>query len=330
MKAIALLSGGLDSLLVAKLLDMQGIEVIAVHCITPFALQDKIEIQQSLNRKLKVNNIKAELVIVELAEDFLEIVKNPKYGYGKNFNPCMDCKVLMLKKAKELMATYDAKFIVTGEVLGQRPKSQYEDSLNTIEKAASVSGLLLRPLTAKLLPTTIVEKNGWVKSEFLFDFSGRTRTHQMNLAKNIGIVEFPWPYGGCVLTESSFAKRIQDLLDHNSFTIAYVELLTIGRQFRINDNFKLVVGRNEKDNNRLLQQAKNNDLLVEAKDFPGPLGLGKGVIDNQVKELSSRIIAYYLRCPNLVAIDLKIFGQDKEEIINVLPLEESKITQLRL
>lgn len=327
MRALALYSGGLDSTLAIKIIARQGIEVIALHFLTPFSKCEKEHIEK-LSKKVK-EQLGAEIKIISLAEEFLEIVKHPQFGYGKNLNPCIDCKILMLKQAKQLMPELGASFIVTGEVLGQRPKSQHKDTLRLIEKQAGLEGLLLRPLSAKLLPVTLAENKGWVKREELFDFNGRARNPQMKLAEKLGIKDYAWPAGGCPLTIPSFCGRIKDLLEHGELTCDNVWLLKFGRHFRLSPAFKLVVGKDEKQNLELLKLAKGRDILFEPKELPGPTAIGKGICENGTKMLASRIIARYIQ-PGAkdIKILVKDIFQDKEEIVSADSIEENHLKKL--
>ena len=326
MKALALFSGGLDSTLAIKLIRAQGIEVIALHCITPFARYEKEE-KERLAQKLK-EQLGAELKVIELGDEFLEIVKNPKFGYGKNLNPCIDCKILMLQHARQLMKAFDASFIITGEVVGQRPKSQHRDTLRLIEKGAGLEGLLLRPLSAKLLAPTVAETKGWVKRENLFDMNGRTRKPQMQLAEKLGIKDYAWPAGGCLLTVSSFCGRVKDLLEHNDLTRDNVRLLHIGRHFRVTPFFKLVVGKDEKQNARLLDLAKPADVIFEPHELPGPTGLGRGMGDDNAKVVASEIIARYSALGNEeVRIIIRSALPEKEEVVFARGIDEKKLRE---
>jgi hypothetical protein len=325
--ALVLYSGGLDSTLAIKIVAQQGVKVIALHFLTPFS-QSAPEQIEKLAKQVK-DELGAELKIISLGEEFLEIVKHPKFGYGKNLNPCIDCKILMLNRAKQLMRELGASFIVTGEVLGQRPKSQHKDTLRLIEKQAGLEGLLLRPLSAKLLPPTAPEVNGWVKREQLFDFNGRGRTPQMKLAESLGIKEYAWPAGGCLLTIPSFCTRIKDSLEHNELTCDNVILLHLGRHFRLSPAFKLIVGKDEEQNLKLLKLAKERDIILEPQELPGPTAIGKGICENGIEMLASRIIARYTEAgAKSVKILIKDIFQNKEKIVSADSIEENHLKEL--
>jgi tRNA U34 2-thiouridine synthase MnmA/TrmU len=322
MKAIALISGGLDSTLAAGLVREQGIEVVGLRFKIPFCA--------------KTNKILPDLGIeiqeINIADDFLKLIENPKYGYGSQMNPCIDCKILMLSKAKELMEQYNAKFIITGEVLGQRPMSQHKQALETIAKRAGLESLVLRPLSAKLLPQTLPEREGWIKRQNLLDFSGRGRKQQIELAKTLGIEEYAQPAGGCLLTDPGFSKRLRDLIAYGKLNLNNIELLKIGRHFRITPETKLVVGRNEKENERLLNLAKEEDYLFMPKDIPGPTALGRGIFNEELINFSSSIICRYCDLDGSTNADIiyKKTPEQEDKILKIAPIEDSRLIELRI
>ncbi|MDP3804786.1 MAG: hypothetical protein Q8Q87_04470, partial [Candidatus Omnitrophota bacterium] len=225
-KALALLSGGLDSILAAKLVLEQGIEVEAINFLTIFCTCTHKGCQHAATQAAKTLNI--PLKIFNITEEYLEVIKNPKHGYGSNMNPCIDCRIFIFKKAKDYMKEAGASFIVTGEVLGERPMSQRRDAILLIEKEAGLKGLILRPLSAKLFEPTIPEKEGIVDRAKLLDISGRSRKPQIVLAKKFAIFDYPCPAGGCLLTDPGFAKRMKDLLVHDALTLDNARLLKFG------------------------------------------------------------------------------------------------------
>ncbi|MDD4183079.1 MAG: tRNA 4-thiouridine(8) synthase ThiI [Candidatus Omnitrophica bacterium] len=328
MKALSLFSGGLDSSLVIKLMVREGIEVIALHFVTPLSNFDKNK-EEALHKK--VTELGGKLKVVYLGDDYAEIIKNPKFGYGKNLNPCIDCKILMLRYAARLMSELGASFVVTGEVIAQRPKSQHKETLKLIEKNSGLEELLLRPLSAKLLEPTLPEREKWVNREALFGFNGRSRNPQFKLAESLGIKDFAWPAGGCLLTIPSFCTRVEDLLKHNECNPQNLELLKIGRHFRLNESFKLIVGRNEKENNEILKSAANGDAIFEPLELPGPTAVGKGVFDEGIKTIASQIIASYTsQNKEAVKVTTRIFPQDNTETISAAAVDENKLKQFRV
>lgn len=333
IKAIALISGGLDSTLAAALIKEQGIEIIALNFKTPFCLCDKKTSSGCGNQARQVaNSLGTELKLINVTNEFFKIVENPQHGYGSNMNPCIDCRILMLKKAKEFMQQINAAFVVTGEVLGQRPMSQHKHALKIIEKESGLEGLVLRPLSAQLLPETIPEKEGWVVRNRLLNLSGRTRKPQMNLAKSFNIKDYPCSAGGCLLTDPEFAKRLKDLLSHEELNLNNVELLKCGRHFRLSEEAKLVVGRDEGENERIINLAQENDYLFLPNDeLAGPTSLGRGTFSEDLVRLSCSIACRY--CDLNGKTEAKIIykkGQGEEKIIRISPIEENQLLRLRL
>ena len=276
MKAIALLSGGLDSILATKLIIDQGIDVVALNFVTVFCTCTT-QGQTCLASQKAVESLGIPLKIFNTSEEFLSVVKNPKHGYGSNMNPCIDCRIFMLKKAKAYMAEIGASFLITGEVLGQRPMSQRKDAMRQTEKEAGLDGLILRPLSAKFLPVTIPEKEGWVDREKLLKIHGRSRKPQIELAAYFGIKDYPCPAGGCLLTDPGFAGRMKDLMRNNlDFSLNDVHILKVGRHFRFSPELKLVVGRTEEDNRKLQTFGHGEDVLIQLAHMAGPLSLLRG------------------------------------------------------
>lgn len=333
MKAIALVSGGLDSTLAARLVKEQGIEVIALHFEIPFCVCGKNNPRGSGNPACgAVTDLGLELKTIDISNEFLDTVKNPKHGYGKNLNPCIDCRILMLRKAKELMAKIGADFLVTGEVLGQRPMSQYKHALELIDKESGLKGLVLRPLSAKILPPTIPEKEGWVDAHKLLGFQGRSRRPQMDLAEAFDIRGYSSPAGGCLLTEPLFVSKVRDLIDHKEFSLGNIELLKIGRHFRLGSKTKLIAGRDEKENERLSSLAKKNDYLFSTRDIPGPVALGRGVFTKGLIELSCGIVCCYSDLDPGLSADIvyRKLTQERESTLKVSALEDSRLSSLKI
>src|SRR4030043_2298018 len=269
MKAIALLSGGLDSTLAAKVVIEQGIELEALNFRTVFCTCATRGATCQASQKA-VETLGIPLRVFNVSEEYLGVVKHPKHGYGRNMNPCIDCRIFMLKKAKAYMEESGAVFIVTGEVLGQRPMSQRKDAMRLIEREAGLEGFILRPLSAKVLPTTIPEKEGWVNREKLLNISGRSRKPQIQLANHFGIRDYPCPAGGCLLTDPGFAKRMKDLMMNDpKFSLNDVHLLKMGRHFRLSPRLKLVVGRNEEENQKIQTFLQEKDILLKVSSFAG-------------------------------------------------------------
>jgi tRNA-specific 2-thiouridylase len=295
MKAIALISGGLDSILAARLIKKQGLDVIPLHFKIPFCHRDKgVSSRENNLISFVKDNLASDLKIFDISSEFLKLLIKPEHGFGANLNPCIDCKIFMLTKAKEMMKELDAAFIVTGEVLGQRPMSQHRQALELIENKSGLTGLLLRPLSAKFFPETIPEKEGWISRDRLLDFSGRSRRPQIALAQEFGMKNYPNAAGGCLLTDPEFTRRLKELIAHGELNLDNIELLKIGRHLRIREDAKLVVARDEKEGKELEGLAQENDyLFMPNEELAGPTSLGRGKFNQDLINLSCRITCSY-------------------------------------
>ena len=330
-KAIVLLSGGLDSILAARMMLEQGVEVTAVNFSARLCMCGaKSEGESSAGSAAKM--LKIPLETIDITDDFIEIIKTPRYGHGANMNPCIDCKIYMLKHAKALMEGSGASFLVTGEVLGERPMSQRKDALNLIEKRAEVKGILLRPLTAKNLEPTRPEIEGIVDRDKLFDIKGRSRKPQMALAEKFGITKYPNPAGGCLLTDPGFAKRVRDAIAHNEFSLGNIAILSVGRHFRLSDKARLVVGRDANENSILLSLAKSDDTVFKLKDHQGPISILIGVTDVGLVEQAAGIAAYHtkFRDEESVAVNYWTGKDAAKETISVKAAKREAIENLRI
>jgi tRNA-specific 2-thiouridylase len=324
LKAISLFSGGLDSQVAACLIKQQGIEVIGLTFNTPFFGSD--ERIPKAARKLGI-----EFMLVKLGQEYKDVLQNPVYGYGKNLNPCIDCHAFMLKKAGQLMEDIGASFLVTGEVVGQRPMSQNKSSLNAVDKLSGYKGLIVRPLSARLLPATIPEQEKWIDREQLLDISGRSRSRQMELAKRFGIEDYPTPAGGCLLTEQNFANRLKLYLQRNpDVDLEGLRILKFGRHFYLNPTTLLIVGRNNADNMKLLELAAEKDYILKVSTHPGPVGIIKATspIDSDILNRCGAIVARYSDAHNDATATIKIsrVGNEDEEYIEVVPASPSDVT----
>lgn len=270
-RAIALLSGGLDSTLAVSLMLEQKIDVIALNFVTPFCTCTKSGCQNQA--KKMAHKFGIDIHIVSLKEEYIDIIKNPKYGYGRNMNPCIDCRIFMFSKTHEYMNEVGASFVFSGEVLGERPMSQRRETMQLIEREAGLSGKLLRPLCAQYLEPTIPEIEGIVDRNRLLAIQGRSRKPQILLAQERGINDYPCPAGGCRLTDPHFAKRFRDALEHGEDSIDEISLLRYGRHFRLPNGVKVIVGRDEIENNRLKTLSKDEDSVLEVACHPGPITL---------------------------------------------------------
>jgi len=291
LKAIALFSGGLDSALAIKLIQDQNIEVEGVYIDTGFeSNKEKIEYLQKLAEELGI-----KLSVLDIKEQYIkEILFNPIYGYGKNMNPCIDCHANMIRVAKEYMKKTDAKFIISGEVVGQRPMSQRLPVLNAVNKLANAKGLVLRPLSAKLLPPTIPETKGWVDREKLLGISGRNRKVQLDLAKKYKLEHFESPAGGCLLTDINFSKRLKDFSKTLKLTPDEIDLLKVGRHFNI-EGKKIIISRKAEENPVLKEYRGELFEKMYPKGFPGPGGLVEKNASEKIKQLAADMMVSYTR-----------------------------------
>lgn len=271
---MGLLSGGLDSMLAARIILDQGIEVQGVSFVTPFFGDEKAQrAAQQLQIPLKV---------LDFTQEHWAMVRHPRYGYGKGMNPCIDCHALMVRKAGEWMEEARADFLFTGEVLGQRPFSQTKPSLRAVEKASGFLNRILRPLSALLLPETIAEQEGLVDRSRLLDINGRSRKRQMALAEKYGLADYPAPAGGCLLTDPIFSLRLKELLAHSPEPARReLELLKVGRHFRLLSKVKVIVGRNQKENEFIEKWAVPEDGWARVVVYPGPTVAAVGGIELQ-------------------------------------------------
>jgi hypothetical protein len=324
-KALVLLSGGLDSLLATKIILDQGVDVEAVHFVTPFCRCDC----GSVAKFSKEFGVKVHSIF--LGQDFLDIVANPRFGYGSQMNPCLDCRILMFRRAKELADKIGADFLVTGEVLDERPFSQRLKAMQLIERETGLEGKILRPLSAKLLPPTEAERMGWVDRERLFAIKGRRRTLQIELAARLGIKDYPNPSGGCLLTDPAFARRVKDHLEHEGkLSLDDALLLMIGRHFRI-DGVKIVVGRNKDENDRLMGLAERRKApYLMVKDYKGPVTLIMDKKDPAIMEKAAAITVRYSDAPKNIPVSVICKFADKESEIKVVAMSDKQIERLRI
>ena len=324
IKAIGMFSGGLDSVLAVKLIKEQGIDVDVLHYNIGF---DSLKLERRVKKKAfetTREEIEAQLGVtiqdIDVTEKFLQVVLHPKYGYGSEMNPCIDCKVFLLRQAKEYMESHGAKFIFTGEVVGQRPMSQQRQTLLQIEKAAGLSGYLLRPLSAKLLEPTIPEQEGWVDREKLLNIGGRGRSDQLALAKKFNL-SYQQPAGGCLLNDPQFSIRLRDLIKHKgkeNISTDDSSLLKFGRHLRLSETLKIIVGRHEVDND-FLEKYCAGRWTAEVRDVPGPLVLIDGEPGPEEFELIGKITAAYGKAKDADQALVDFTKDGKEHSLMVTP-----------
>lgn len=318
IKAVALISGGLDSMLAVKVIQEQGIHVEGINFFTGFcveghthAIRKKHQNKQKRNNALWVaEQLGIKLHIIDVVEEYKDILLNPTHGYGKNMNPCLDCKSFMVTKAREWMEENEFDFIITGEVVGQRPMSQRRDTMPVIAEESGSGERLVRPLSAKTLPQTLPEKNGWLDREKLYDFTGRTRKPQMALAKQYGFKDYATPAGGCcMLTDENYSQKLVDMWKNRpnrEYELDDIILLKIGRHFRFSDDFKLIIGREEGENN-FMKGYRNQFKTVYSTSHSGPLSIIDGEInDPEDFKQALALIARYTQGKDATEVTLEI------------------------
>ena len=312
-KALGLISGGLDSSLALLTLKRQGIDVTGIAFVTPF-----------FNAEKAIASAKAldfPLIVEDISDIHLGVLKAPKYGYGRNMNPCIDCHALMFKLAGERMQKDGFDLLFSGEVLGQRPMSQNANALRSVAKLSGYPDRVLRPLSAKLLPETVMEKEGLVDREQLLDIQGRSRKRQQVYAKEWGYHDYPASAGGCLLTEEGFSNQLRDLLTHDpDADVNAVELLKAGRQFRLSKEAKLVLGRNKADNDQIQQLTQPEHIVMRCANFSGPLGIYCGPADSEDLLTAAAILASYGKGKDETSVDVLTIHGEIEQTVNVPPM----------
>ncbi len=322
-KALGLMSGGLDSTLAAIALRRQGVEVTGISFVTPFFGAGKA--------KVASKSLGFPLIVQEISEGHLEMIKQPKYGYGRNMNPCIDCHAMMFRLAGEIMERDGFDFLFSGEVLGQRPMSQNANALRSVANYSGYPDRVLRPLSAKLLPITPMEESGLIDREQLLDIHGRSRRRQQALAIAWDFPDFPSSGGGCLLTEAGFSNQLRDLLQHTpQATPSDVELLKFGRQFRLSPTAKLILGRHQADNDNLHKLTEGCHQKLHCANFSGPLGLFVGNTEQQDLEKAAAILASYGKGKNEAEVEVIFSNQEKEFALTVAPMSREKSIEMIL
>jgi tRNA U34 2-thiouridine synthase MnmA/TrmU len=345
IKAIALLSGGLDSTLAVKIISNMGIEVQGINFYTGFCVTEhrrKIRRNKDKNKIVQNEALRAgadlgiKVELIDISEDYYKTVLfEPKYGYGSAMNPCVDCRIYMFQKAKEYMEEVGAQFVFTGEVLGQRPKSQHMRELLRIAKESGLEGLLLRPLSAKLLPPTIPEIKGWVDRNKLYDIQGRSRHVQMQLAAEFGIEEYPQPSGGCCfLTDQNYARKLRDLITYKGKERIVMDdfiLAKVGRHFRLSEDLKVIVGRDEAENKFLANFCKKGDhWFFETVDYKGPLTVTDGEVMPEDIDLIAGITAGHSDGKTAEIVQVQYRGNKGEGTVWVRPITGQELEEFRI
>jgi len=320
VKALALISGGLDSILAARLIMDQGVDVVGVSFESPFF--------SAGGARSACAALGIELVVVDISEGILALLRGPKHGFGKHMNPCIDCHALMVHRTVEMMEDMGASFIVTGEVVGQRPKSQMRFGLQAVARESGAGDVLVRPLSAKLLSPTLPEERGWIDREKLLGLHGRTRKPQMELAERYGITEYATPAGGCLLADENFGRALKDLIEHDQLNVSEAALLNIGRQFRLSERAKLIVGRNHAENEELFRRRPPGDLCVKSTDRKGPVGVFAGERGDEEMKLAAGIVARYTGARAGETVPVQLWSDDGfSKNLDVEPLEPRSVRE---
>jgi tRNA-specific 2-thiouridylase len=329
IKAVGLLSGGLDSILAVRVLQEQGVEVTALHFRTGFSYEDtrmacRPDKAQPLAARRAADILGVRFEVIDAADDYLPVVLHPRHGYGSGMNPCVDCRIFLLRKAKVWMEEHGHDFVFTGEVVGQRPKSQMKPTLGVVEHESGLRGLLLRPLSAKQLSPTVPELRGWVERDRLCAISGRGRGDQIRLAAEFGIVDYPQPSGGCCfLVDQNYVRRLRDLLCHEgagALSKAQAHLLSMGRHFRLRSGRKAIVGRNEHENAALEAIVPHDSVVIRILDHPGPVAIVTGTPSPSEVEEAAGIACGYSDGRDAPELRVEVErGDGSQEKITVQP-----------
>lgn len=345
IKAVAMLSGGLDSTLAVKIVADQGVEVIGINFNTGFCLTDHKRKMLGLGADINPETVRNEALqagarwripveIIDISAEYMEILTSPKHGYGSAVNPCIDCRIYMQKKAKQYMDKIGAKFLITGEVVGQRPMSQMRNTLKMIEKESGLAGYVLRPLSARVMEPTVPEIEGWVDREKLYGFYGRGRKPQMELARELGLLDYPQPAGGCCfLTDRNYARRLKDLFNHQNkktITAEQVLMLKVGRHFRLNERAKAVVGRNETEN-LFLEKNTAGRVTITCQEEMGPLTVLEGEIGEEEVRLGAALTARYSDGKKDGTVRVEIcYPDDGTVLMDTGVMDEAECERMRL
>lgn len=322
-KCFALFSGGLDSMLAVLHMHKLGYEVIPIFFETPFFRAEKAQ--------KAAREIGFELMVHDLTTEHLKMLKNPRYGFGKNMNPCIDCHGLMFKEAGRLMEKHGVDFLISGEVLGQRPMSQRKDALNAVGKLSEVKDLLVRPLSQKLLTDTKPIREGWVNKADMLDIQGRGRHRQLQMAEEFKINFYQNPGGGCLLTDIGYSRKLRDLMHHEMMTENFIKFLQIGRHFRLNEHTKMIVGRNNDDNAKL-GNLTTDEIVFHAVGIPGPLGVvqsRQALEQKEIETAAALLLRYCSKAADIAEVEYGLNFKLNNKI-KVHKLEEKKVRNMQI
>jgi len=321
-QALALMSGGLDSQLAVCVLKAQGVPVKAISYESPFFSAD--------NARKACARLEVPLTVLTFTEDILEILREPKHGFGGCLNPCIDCHARMLKRAGALLGTLECDFLVTGEVLNERPMSQTRRSLGIVARESGYPDLVLRPLSAGHLDETEPERRGWVNRHQLLSLEGRSRKPQFKLAEQFELGDYPTPAGGCLLTDPNFCKRLQDLRDIGGVTPRNAYLLQLGRHFKIAPDYRAVVGRNEGENHRLRENAAPDDIYLRCCSKPGPAALLPGTATPEQIQRTAALCARYCNQDQPAPVEIEFLRGGRATRALVPPMDPAEAEALRV
>ncbi len=340
IKAIGLVSGGLDSALAVAVVKRLGVDILAVHASIGYSsgfmraeiAGEKHEDLMAAEAARMSAAFGVPTRVLDLVEEYFDVLLHPRHGYGANVNPCIDCHLFMIRKAKEVMEREGARFVFTGEVLGQRPMSQNYKALELIDRESGLEGRLVRPLSARLLPETLAEKNGWIARDGLLDIQGRSRRRQMELAPALGVTGYSSPAGGCMLTDENYAARFKDWMRHRRgapLTHEETLLFSVGRHFRLSSSVKAVVGRREAENH-YIERAWGAGWLAAPVDVPGPTVLVQGPTGDEDLRLGAALVARYSDAKTAPSVKVVVRKGDEEIIFDVAPAADDLIDRLRI
>jgi tRNA-specific 2-thiouridylase len=330
-KAVALYSGGLDSTLAILQMMKFGVEVEAISFLTHFGCDATDSSSCGSDPYPAAQKFGFKVKLAHLGQKFVDIVRNPRFGHGKNMNPCIDCRLIMLEEARHYLEMSGGDFVITGEVLGQRPMSQRRFAIDLIARNSGLAGRLVRPLSGRLLPPTVPEKEGLIKRDWLLDIQGRSRKRQMELAAGFGLTDYPNPASGCLLTDKNYSNRLRDLMTHKpDLDFNDLNLLRVGRHFRLGPATKLVVGRKESENLTIESLCQIGDIIFEATDFKSPLGLLRGESDEELTNITASIVARYCDGKREALLRVEMRNKDQITILETPPASDSFIEQIRL
>jgi tRNA-specific 2-thiouridylase len=341
VKAIGIVSGGLDSALAVALIKRQGMEILGLHFhngFSPNAMRaevlgpEALEVFLEKKRLALTESLGVPVEIVDISREYLGLLLSPEHGYGSQVNPCIDCRIDMLRRAAGRMRDEGAEFVFTGEVLGQRPMSQHRGAMNTVERDSGLQGRLLRPLCARLLPETIPEKEGLIDRSLLLDIQGRSRRRQMELAGEFGITGYSQPAGGCTLTDENYGRKFMEMLEHegaSGLSRSVAVLLAIGRHFRLDGGARVVVGRNRTEN-EYIERNFSRDWLAEPVDCPGPTTLVLGGPSRDDLEKAAAFTARYSDCKREASVHIRMARGEEELLLDVPPAEDGELERYRI